>query len=221
MLAAARAHLAPRDQPDTLTAHFEYPSRTQPGPAVVKVEDVKISGQLSTLHLTLWQGGLLDKAPWITPGAGGGSRRIVLAYTTHANLRTFSGISLPTGFEGTPAAENPPLPADLGALKRDGRDAEWEESRPPAPALAAARSLVKWNFYVPRGAPLAPGVLDMWVRLASGERITQGVLPFVVDSFPVSTRPARDLHYAAACQTSQGHSGPVLYDLSANTPTVI
>ncbi|KAG8156757.1 hypothetical protein KVR01_013362 [Diaporthe batatas] len=179
MLAAASEHLSSRDQRDTLTAHFEYPSRTSPGPAIVKIEDVKISGQLSTLHLALWQGGLVPHAPWTTAA----SRRAILAYTTHTNLAAFTGISLPTGFEGTAAAENPPLP-DFEALKSRGVDDTWEESRPPRAALSVARSLQNWNFYVPRQGPLAPGVLDMWTRLSSGERITQGALPYVVDSFP-------------------------------------
>ncbi|KAG6357473.1 hypothetical protein INS49_013350 [Diaporthe citri] len=188
MLAAAREHLAPRDQPDTLTAHFEYPSRTQPGPAVVKVEDVKIAGQLSTLHLTLWQGGLVGKAPWITTGGGAGaSRRIILAYSTHTNLRTFTGISLPTGFETTAAAELPPVP-DFEALGKagggQGGDGKWEESDPPAAMRRAARSLQNWKFYIPREGPLAPGVLDMWARLSSGERIAQGALAYLVDSYP-------------------------------------
>lgn len=184
MLAAARAHLAPRDQPDTLTAHFEYPSRTQPGPAVVKVEDVKIAGQLSTLHLTLWQGGLVDQAPWITTSGTGASRRIILAYSTHTNLRTFTGISLPTGFETTAAAELPPVP-DFEALKGGADDSKWEVSKPPKAMLSAARSLQNWKFYVPREGPLTPGVLDVWVRLSSGERISQGALAYLVDSYPV------------------------------------
>lgn len=186
MLAAARTHLSARGQPHTLTAHFEYPSRTSPGPAVVTVEDVKLSGQLSTLHLTLWQGALAARAPWVTPA----SRRIVLAYATHTDLRAFAGITLPTGFEGTPAAELPPLP-DFGALSKGGprgaADAMWEESKLPAPARAAARSLQNWRFYVAREGPLTPGVLDMWICLASGERITQDALAYVVDSFPVSS----------------------------------
>lgn len=195
MLAAAREHLLPRGQPDALTAHFEYPSRAGPGPAVVKVEDVKLrDGQLSTLHLALWQGGLLQQAPWTSAS----SRRIILAYTTHTNLRNFAGITLPTGFEGTAAAEGPPLP-DFKALVGAGRDGKWEESRLPGPARAAARSLQRWNFYVPRGGPLAPGVLDMWTRLSSGERITQCALPYVVDSFPVSRPPSTDFIFLKAC----------------------
>lgn len=189
MLAAASAHLSSRGQRDTLTAHFEYPNRTAVGPAIVVVEDVKLAGQLSTLHLTLWQGGLLSQAPWITPSV---SRRVVLAYTNHTNLETFAGLSLPTGYEVTPAAELPsPLP-DFERLRATGADDAWEEAKappPPGPSSSASsadfvRSLRNWNFYEPRGGPLTPGTLDMWVRLASGERLTQAALPYAVDSFP-------------------------------------
>ncbi|KAK7757679.1 hypothetical protein SLS62_000056 [Diatrype stigma] len=179
MLAAASAHLSSRGQCDTLTAHFEYPNRTAVGSAIVIIEDVKLSGQLSTLHLTLWQGGLLSQAPWITPS----SRRAVLAYTTHTDLRTFTGITLPTGYETTPAAELPSPMPDFEVLKTKSADDAWEEAKLPQ-SSAFLRSLRNWTFYLPRGGPLTPGVLDMWIRLASGERITQAALPYVVDSFP-------------------------------------
>ncbi|KAK5992614.1 Thioesterase-like protein TwmA [Cladobotryum mycophilum] len=179
MLAAASAHLSSRDQPDTLTAHFEYPNRTSAGPAVVVIEDVKLGKQVSTLHLTLWQGGLLDKAPWITPSV---SRRTVLAYANHINLRTFEGLSLPTGYEGTEAAELPPVP-EFELLKKNGADDTWEEQKLPK-AAAVQGSLRNWRFFLPRKGPLAPGVLDMWISLASGEPITQTTLPYVADSFP-------------------------------------
>lgn len=183
MLAAASTHLSSRDQPDTLTAHFEFPNRATPGSAIVKIEDVKLTQKLSTLLLSLWQGGLVYQAPWLTPGV---SRRTVLAYTTHTNLQAFTGITLPTGFEGTSAAELPPLP-DFGALKKDPHyvDGIWELQELPKAARNTARSLQKWSFYLPHQGPLAPGVLDMWIRLASGERITQGALAYFVDSFPV------------------------------------
>ncbi|KAI0451717.1 hypothetical protein F5B21DRAFT_364592 [Xylaria acuta] len=44
------------------------------------------------VHLTLWQRGLQSQKPWITPSM---SKRVVLAYTTHANLRTFGSFSIP------------------------------------------------------------------------------------------------------------------------------
>ncbi|KAK7994641.1 hypothetical protein PG991_016229 [Apiospora marii] len=180
MLAAARVHLTPRGQPDTLTAHFEFPDRTFAGPAVISVDEVNIGQQLSRLHLTLWQGGLLSQVPWIDSQT---SRRAVLAYTTHTNLQTFTGISLPTGYEGTDAAALPPLP-DFEALKARVRDGTWEEPEIPKHVSTLMRSLQNWHFYIPQKEPFSPGVLDMWIRLASGEPITQAALAYVVDSFP-------------------------------------
>ncbi|KAK7752299.1 hypothetical protein SLS62_005835 [Diatrype stigma] len=184
MLAAASAHLSSRGQSDTLTAHFEYPGRTAAGPAIVAVEDVKLAGQLSTLHLTLWQGGLLPHAPWIAPAV---SRRVVLAYTNHTNLGSFAGMSLPTGYEVTAAAALPSPMPDFERLIATGADDAWEEAKAPAGPSSSSdftRSLRNWNFYEPRAGPLTPGALDMWVRFASGERLTQAALPYVVDSFP-------------------------------------
>ncbi|KAI1204949.1 thioesterase family protein [Annulohypoxylon truncatum] len=182
MLAAARAHLSSRNQPDTLTAHFEFPGRTAVGPAIIVIDDVKLSRQLSTVHVTLWQGALLPNAPWITPSV---SRRVVLAYATNINFGAFAGMSLPTGYEGTPAAALPPVP-DFEALKSKGADGTWEETKVPEAVAAVQRSLLNWRFYEPCQGPLAPGVLDMWICSASGERVTQGALAYVVDSFPVN-----------------------------------
>ncbi|KAI1644830.1 thioesterase-like superfamily-domain-containing protein [Daldinia loculata] len=122
---------------------------------------------------------LPSSAPWITSSV---SRCTVLAYTTHADLRSFAGISLPTGYEGTPAAALPPLP-DFKALKTIGSDGAWEESKVPGPSRFV-RSLLNWHFYLPRAGALTPGVLDMWIRLASGECITQSALAYVAVSFP-------------------------------------
>ncbi|GAO18544.1 hypothetical protein UVI_02012200 [Ustilaginoidea virens] len=179
MLAAARAHLASRGQPDTLTAHFEYPSRTAAGPAVVVVEPVKLGRQLSTLHLTLWQGRLADHAPWYTPGA---SRRAVLAYATHANLSAWRGLSLPAGYQARPEAALPRLP-DWEALAASGSDPAWRVARLPDTAVARG-SPSSWRMCLPRRGPLSPGALDLWIATASGDPITQAALPYVVDSFP-------------------------------------
>ncbi len=46
------------------------------------------------------------------------------------------------------------------------------------------RSLQNWRFYIPHDGALTPGVLDMWIRMASGENIQQGALAYVADSFP-------------------------------------
>ncbi|KAJ5267414.1 thioesterase family protein [Penicillium angulare] len=180
MLAAAKIHLGSRDQPDTLTAHFEFPNRASIGSAILIIEDVKLGQQISTLHLTLWQVGLLSQAPWVDQFV---SRRVVLAYTTHTNLRTFPGISMPTGYEVTQAAELPSV-SDFEALKTNGADEVWEKSELPKLYATMMPSLANWQFYIPRKEPLSPGVLDMWIRLTSGEPITQSTLAYVVDSFP-------------------------------------
>lgn len=181
MLAAASAYLSEINQPDALTAHFEYPARTSSGPAVITIEDVKLGRSLlSTLHITLWQGDLKSQKPWITPSV---SRRAALAYATFTNLRTFSGMSMPTGYEASPAAALPePLP-DFEALKTSAGDAAWEIAKLPA-SSGLLNSLRNWHFYLPRGDPQTPGTLDMWIRATSGERITQAALPYIVDSFP-------------------------------------
>jgi hypothetical protein len=179
MHAAARLHLSSRGQSDTLTAHFEYPSRTTAGSAIVAVEDVKLGGQLSTLHLTLWQDGLRSQTPWVTPSV---SRRTVVAYTNHTNLRTFTGMSLQTGYERATGAALPPIP-DFERVKAKEADDIWELSKLPMYA-AHMRASRNWCFYTPRGGPLTPGVLDMWIRMKSGESIKQSALAYVVDSFP-------------------------------------
>ncbi|EFY88338.1 thioesterase family protein [Metarhizium acridum CQMa 102] len=162
MLVAANRHLASRGQSDTFTAHFEYPNRTSSGPAVVIIDEVKLGRTLSTLHLTLWQGDLLANAPWVNTSA---SRRTVLGYTTHANLSTLAGISIPTGYEGTPAASLPPVP-EFAALKATGSDHIWEQSRWPE-VLKTSASNGNWRFYLPRQGPLSPGVLDIRVPTQS------------------------------------------------------
>ncbi|ROW06241.1 hypothetical protein VPNG_08064 [Cytospora leucostoma] len=180
ILSAGSLHLTSRNQPDAFTAHFEYPGRTVPGAATITVEDVKLGSQLSTLHLTLWQGGLLSEAPWIDPKV---SRRTVLAYATLTDQSAFSGITLETGWEVSPAAALPsPLPDFAALTKSKGGDGFWEEQT--APPDVTFRSLHNWRFFLPRGGPLEPGVVDMWVCRSNRERVTQAGLPYVVDSFP-------------------------------------
>lgn len=179
MLAAANTHLASRGQSDTVTAHFEYPNRTSAGPAVVIVDEVKLGRSLSTLHLTLWQGEILNHAPWVNVSA---SKRTALGYTTHTNWSTFTGMTITTGYESTPAAALPPVP-DFAALKETGFDKTWEEGKYPK-VFGTAGSNGNWRFFLPRDGPLSPGVLDMWMNMTNGQKITQSTLPFVVDSFP-------------------------------------
>ncbi|KFA56310.1 hypothetical protein S40293_08278 [Stachybotrys chartarum IBT 40293] len=179
MLAAARTHLSSRGQPDTLTAHFEYPTRLAVGPAVVTVDEVKLGRQLSTLHLTLWQGGLLPAAPWLTPAV---SRRAIVAYATQTDLAGFTGVTLQTGYQVSPAAAPAAVP-DFAALKESGGDGVWREPVLPK-SSGFARSLRNWRFYMRSDGQQTSGAVDAWIRMASGERIRQPALAYVIDSFP-------------------------------------
>lgn len=129
----------------------------------------------------MWQHGLQSQKPWITPQV---SRRIILAYSTHTNLRNMGGLSVTTAFEAAHAdAPSHPRP-DFEALKAAGVDEAWAETVLPASSASTLLSLRNWHFYLPRAEPAVPGALDMWMRLASGERITQAAFPYIMDSFP-------------------------------------
>ncbi|KAL7940227.1 thioesterase family protein [Trichoderma barbatum] len=177
VLAAGSAHLGSRNQPDMLTAHVEYLDRASPGPGIVTIEPLKLGRRISLLQLTLWQDSLSTQAPYTTPS----SRRVVLVSAIYTNLAAATGLSIPTGYEITPAAALPPHP-DAKAFEKQAADENWREEPPSgAPGLT---SVERWQFYMPRGEPREPGVLDMWIRLRNGEKITQKGLPFALDSFP-------------------------------------
>lgn len=171
-----------RNQPDALCAHFEFLERTLPGPAVILVEEVKLGRQLSTVHVTLYQTGLLTEAPWVTKGV---SSRKLVAYVTCFNIQLQSGLTLKTSH----ALRNPPpLSMDFEKILREGNDEHW------VPYGYGARSLEKpgleikvWDnleFYVPRRGQHSNSVVDFWLRLRCGEPFTTASLAFVADTWP-------------------------------------
>ncbi|KAG5925156.1 hypothetical protein E4U61_002270 [Claviceps capensis] len=180
MLAVANAYLSLRGQSDTFTAHFEYVQKTAPGSAIVVVDEVKLGRQISTLHVTLWQGGqVLDHAPWFVASS---SRRKVLAYTNHVELAAFTGLSIPTGYEETAAAMMPAVP-DFNLLKTVGTDGVWAKGLLPNNPIRKG-SPEHWYMLIPRHGPLTPGVCDIWISATAGQPLTQAALPYVVDAFP-------------------------------------
>ncbi|KAK3309248.1 thioesterase-like superfamily-domain-containing protein [Chaetomium strumarium] len=215
LLQAAGMHLAQRTgQKDVLNAHFQFLNRTETGPAIIVIEDVKLGRQLSTLHATLYQHALLPEAPWITAGS---TRKEVAAYLTMADLRKERGLSLPTSFitslqqQHPVAAAAPPRP-DFAALKREDGDAHWARYRfPRGSPLAHSRCLRNTVYYDLRGSGGGGGgggqqppaarrrtVIDKWVRLASGERFTSASLAFVADCWPYVVEEWRPTEQEAA-----------------------
>ncbi|KAK2033585.1 hypothetical protein LX32DRAFT_75873 [Colletotrichum zoysiae] len=186
MLRAASLHLAERGQPDTVSAHFEYLNRTEIGPAILVVEEVKIGRNLSTVHVSLYQHDLLPSAPWSTSN----SRRNVVGYFINTRLAAEKGLTLATGWDMTP----PPKPADFALLSLD-RDPHWaRRERLNARAASYVRAQNNVEYYAPREGTRR-GVADLWLRLKSGERFTNASLGFVADAYPTvieAWRPKRD-----------------------------
>ncbi|KAK0728861.1 thioesterase-like superfamily-domain-containing protein [Lasiosphaeria miniovina] len=197
LVRAASIHLAARGQTDTLTAHFEFLNRTEVGPAIIVVDDVKPGRQLSTVHVTLYQHALLPQYPWITPGT---TRKEIAAYMTMADLQKEQGISLPTGWTLSQPSAPPPTP-DFAALRR-GHDAHWEPLVfLPGNVLAYTRCLQNCAYYAPRGGQPSKSTIDLWVRLASGEPFTNASLAYVADCWPYvveAYRPSKEDAAAAA-----------------------
>ncbi|KAK0609589.1 thioesterase-like superfamily-domain-containing protein [Bombardia bombarda] len=179
LLSAASIHLSSRGQVDVLTSHFEFISRTEVGPAVIVIEDIKLGRQLSTLHLTLYQDALLPHAPFFTPAS---SRKELLAYFTMTNLSREKGVSLPTNF-----SLHPPSPSDPDfALLKDGKDKIWQPLVFAADdAFGYIRCLQNVIYYLPKHGQPEKSIIDLWVRLANpGEKFTAASLAFVADCWP-------------------------------------
>ncbi|OIW22529.1 hypothetical protein CONLIGDRAFT_222272 [Coniochaeta ligniaria NRRL 30616] len=177
LLQAAHNHLSPRKQPDTVTVHFEFLNRTEPGPAVIVVEDVKLGRTLSVLHLTLYQRGLLSHAPWITPGT---SRKELVAYVTNGDIASEQGVSLSTPF----LPLTPPIsPVDLPSLSR-GEDKLWHRMPLPRGPFGKIRSLQNMEYYAPRTGQPQRNRIDLWMRLAAGGGFTNASLAYLVDAWP-------------------------------------
>ncbi|KAH6623881.1 thioesterase-like superfamily-domain-containing protein [Chaetomium tenue] len=217
ILEAAGLHLAERGQRDVLNAHFQFLNRTEIGPAIVIIEDVKLGRQLSTLHVTLYQHALLPTAPWITQGS---TRKEIAGYLTMTNLKKESGISLPTGFTLQHSAPALPRP-DFAALK-ENRDANWIRYEfPGGSPLSYARCLRNCIYYDPRGGRTTKSVLDKWVRLASGENFTAASLGYVADCWPYVVEAQRPTKKEAAELQSRGEILPFAPGATFWYPTVV
>lgn len=154
--------LANQNQPHTIAAHIEFLRRTQAGPALFKIQDVKLGRQASVVHVHMSQDG----------------REEVVAYMTNSNIDTESGFSLDTEYKLTP----PRPPVDFAKLKQD-KDEHWSEwTGMPFPKFRKAATKVKWHL--PRKGQPIKGVADEWLTFADGSKFTNSSIGFVADMFP-------------------------------------
>ncbi|EGX90136.1 hypothetical protein CCM_06555 [Cordyceps militaris CM01] len=183
MAIAASKYSARRGQPHLVTSQYIFPDRCSVGQAVIVVEDVKNGKMLSNLQVSIWQGPLLDAAPWFDREK---ARRPLLAYMVFAHMDDFdSSLTLPTAYKTPAELSGTSVPdPDFERLRRDSHDDNWTLSVPPGDWTEDAASLPAKAMYVPRRGLFTPGVFDMWVRLTTGEKLTQQSLPFVVDLLP-------------------------------------
>lgn len=167
ILRVARTHfattLAKQDQPHTLTLHLEFPRRTEIGPAICTIKDIKLGRQTSTIHITLSQHG----------------REEVLAYVTQTNISKESGVTFDTKWALNPS----PYPVmSLEGLK-NGTDPYWiENDRMPFSDFRKASNRVR--FFFPRAGQKFRSLSDQWMRFRNGERFTQDSLGYLCDMFP-------------------------------------
>ncbi|KAL6863703.1 thioesterase-like superfamily domain-containing protein [Trichoderma novae-zelandiae] len=180
-LRVAKEYLTPRNQPDTIAAHWEFLNRTISGPAILAVEEAKPGRSISVLHVSLYQGNLVPQAPWISTGGGKQkSEKVVVAYLTNRSIAAEKGISYSTGWSLQPSP--PPLPARFSKLLAD-QDPGWG-----ALDLLIQRrvtAIQQLRFFYNRDAFAKSGsatTFDLWTCSSNGEPFTAPALGFVVDS---------------------------------------
>ncbi|KAH8886435.1 hypothetical protein GQ53DRAFT_875575 [Thozetella sp. PMI_491] len=214
MLNAVAVHLQQRDQTETITAHFEFLNRTEDGPAIIVIEDVKLGRQLSVLHVTLYQDDLVPSAPWVTPGS---TRKKIAAYVTNGNITSESGLSLPTYPSLEPAAS----PVNFEALVQ-GKDRHWHRMQVPPTVAAFNKALGNCEYYYNRQTKRSTSRIDMWIRFSNGGKFTNNSLAYVADSWPYiveNYRPAPP--QVAETASSPETQVPFRFDEIMWYPTVV
>ncbi|KAJ6787378.1 hypothetical protein PWT90_09759 [Aphanocladium album] len=183
MVIAAANYLSKRGQPDLVTSQWSFPDRCYTGEAVIVIEDIKKGRMLSNVQVSVWQGALLNSAPWFDREK---SRRPLLSLMVLADMDKFdSSLSVPTAYKTPAELTGLTIPdPDFERLRRDNSDDNWTLSVPPGDWSKDAATLHQKAMYVPKKGLFTPGVMDMWVRLTTGENWTQQSLPYVADLLP-------------------------------------
>lgn len=165
--------MAPRNQKDPIAAQWQFLNRTDKGPAIFVVKEAKLGRATSVVHITLYQGNLLQQHPWVSEK----STANVVGYITNGSLEREKGVTVPTRFE---IAANP-APADLHKLPLN-QDPNWERMHMIIMTWVPMMENIEW--FHPRAAPSNPATYDFWIRQASGERFTTTSLGYVADIGP-------------------------------------
>ena len=167
MMSAASLHFATtlksQQQPHPLTVFLTFLRRTSIGPATIKIEDIKLGRQLSTIHVTLTQAATRDE---------------VAGYFSYSNIHVESGLSLPTSWSLHP----PPAPVDIMGLIQD-HDENWKALSETVLFAPFRKASANMDFYVPRRDPADLSYVDQWLRFKNGEQFTMESLGMLCDMF--------------------------------------
>ncbi|KAJ0419505.1 thioesterase-like superfamily-domain-containing protein [Aspergillus carlsbadensis] len=191
--------------PEATTLQVTFLDRTSVGPAILRVQDVKIGGRVSTIHVTLSQlpDSLLAKvAKGAKPDLAELTRRHVdqlqpkqVAYITASPPETESGPSA-TGAWGLhpppPPGSKPDGAVDLPALARNSRDAGWSQYSFPG-ILRVIQQVTVYGAgpqYPASVEERARRGVDQWTRFCPGGKVARWSnesLVFLLDTFPVAS----------------------------------
>ena len=165
-LSVAKLHFdtvrAAYQQRHTIAVQLTFLRRTSLGPGTFTVTELKLGRRTSTIQISLSQ----EEQPF----------PLVVGYFTQSNIDAETGISIALPPTLSPV---PPISNSTKAL-RDGTDPDWKLHETKFSKFRKAGQHIL--TYLPRNGQ--PGVIDQWLKLASGENFTQESLGYVVDSFP-------------------------------------
>lgn len=181
--------------PEPISLQLSYLRRTSTGPAVLKVQNVKIGSRVSTIHVTLLQAGGADKE-----NGKEKQKELEVKAVAYINASPPESESGPS-YEGVWGLQPEPEPAagpgsgavDLAALAQNQQDGNWARLKLPHPAMFALNNT---EMYGPVSSSSsssletkAERVVDQWARFAPGGRVARWsneAVVFLLDVFPAA-----------------------------------
>ncbi|KAI9739816.1 MAG: hypothetical protein M1834_006537 [Cirrosporium novae-zelandiae] len=161
--------LAGYNQPHTISLHLEFLRRSTVGPAIFKVQDIKLGRQTSNIHVSLSQEG----------------KEEVVGYLINSNIQTENGPSTPNDWKLLPSA----YPVDLRHLN-DDQDKYWGRLE-YLPFSNFRKALQRLKWWLPRNGQLSQELADEWISFENGDRMNQESLGFVCDCWQQLGEPGQ------------------------------
>ncbi|KAL1847075.1 hypothetical protein Plec18170_008851 [Paecilomyces lecythidis] len=172
-----------------ISVQLSFLRRTDVGPALLTVEDMKIGARTSTIHVLLKQRSKSKNEEEVK----------VAGYITLSPAAAETGITAKTSWTlHPPPPPGSSGPVNLRALAAKGRDGNW--IRIPAPFVQFRRAAANVELYGPDPASFSPetnasrrAIVDQWARfrpLGSDKKPLEGrwtddTIGFLVDMFPM------------------------------------